>query len=164
MKHFFSKSFALLLFSFSLSFVISLAGSLVWSVSNRPNATMKEQDSFVVSFAAGVFLILLLLNAADIVLYWLRGKKRELYVKQLVGIEPSRIMKALYINFVLLTAPVSLCGTALACAATSVCSGFLPIQVNLGVFLFSFLFCLLILLAFCIVIVLRTPALPLGEN
>lgn len=156
LKQFFSKSTALLLFSFSLSFVISLAGSLVWSVSNRPNTSSEDKDCFVISLAAGFFLILLLLNAVDIVLYWLRGKKKELYVKRLVGIERSHILKSLYINYALLTSMASILGSVSAFLCISACSNYLPLQVNFMVFLLSFLLCLIVLIIFCTVILLFT--------
>lgn len=164
MKHFFSKSSALLLFSFSLSFVISLSGSLVWSVSNRPDTYANDNDSIVIWVAAGFFLLLLLLNATDIVLYWIRGKEKELYVKQLVGIEQTRILKALYSNFVVLIALASSLGVALAFVVISICSSFLPLQLHLLVFLLSFLFSLLVLIVFCTVVVLYTPIMRFGEK
>lgn len=164
MKHYFTKSFILVLFSFTTTFVAEFAGMIIRSVIGQSNSSNTDKDGFVVVCFFALFLILLFCNTLDIIIYWLRGKSKEIYVKQLVGIPRTLILAVLLFNFWGITILGALLGMLLAFISASFFSCFFPLQFWFTDCIISFIFCQIVLGLFCIAAATHLPIIRWMEK
>lgn len=154
MKRILNKSLAFVLFGSAISFVLTFGMALLAFIQSiQIDADSAGQDSRIVFFALALLVLLLCLNTADIIGFWLRGKTQEIKVKNLVGIAQVHIYFPLYLNLNLLIILSAFIGMAAAMGCAL--SGFITIKVTLSGCLCSLLFCMGFLNLFFTIILWR---------
>ena len=70
-------------------------------VTTNNNSTSKDlsSDKNIIMLISLITVLLLLLNVSEIVSLWLNGKSNQIYVKNLLGIKPSRIYFPIFAIF-----------------------------------------------------------------
>ena len=104
MRRFFHKAAGLILFAATVSFVLAFGTVLARALHIATNGDF--QDRNLVILLAASLALLLLLNAIDIIEFWLRGRLQELNVKRILGISRANIYFPLYrdLNLLILLA------------------------------------------------------------
>lgn len=114
MRRLLHKSFALMLFTVMISFTFNM-GFPILSLLRKSDVNSKNDQTI---FAVAMFLVLVLisLNAFEVVSFWISGKDQELYVKRLVGIRNATIRKSVFVDFNLVLIISSIIGIIVSCA------------------------------------------------
>lgn len=154
MKRFFSKSLALLLFSSSVSFVLTFGTAMIEYISRiQSDVGERANDQNTILVILVLVVCLLLLNTTDIIECWLRGKAQELKVKNLVGISSVNIFLPLFLNLNMLVVISFLIGTAAAFICSFLTSSVFAVGISILSCACSFLFSTIFLNLFCIIVV-----------
>ena len=145
MKHLFTKSGALMLFASAVSFVLVFGTSLIRSLTGRG----ETEDISLFLLVTALLTALLLLNATDVVGFWLRGKTQELRVKHILGIPRRRIYASLYADLNLLLFLSFPIGVLLAALCAALFSPLTEVSLTLSGCLLALIFDALFLNLFC---------------
>lgn len=151
MKRFFYKSNILIIFSSAISFVLTFGISLMLEFQKTQKNDFN--DKTMITGIIILVILLLLLNVTDVLSYWLRGKRTEIFVKNIIGISNKYIYIPLYVNLNLLILVSYLIGVFFSVIFAQIIASLLLVKINFISCFISLIFSLLIENCFCIAII-----------
>jgi len=128
-----------------------------WNVNNNTVGLLSQitSDQKFIGLIILLVLFLLLLNVASVMVFWVEGKKTEIFVKKLSGGRNSQIIGDLFLNYMALVVISFGIGIVLSIVVANLVFAELNLKFNYFSILLSFLICVVVACFFGLMVLLH---------